>query len=95
MNALSLRQPRPARGIFGTVFTLRVAGHDCGVRSQPVCPIDELLGFEDEVDSADGHAGDPALLADLLESRMIVPPRPRRRRERAVSSRAALYAPSR
>jgi hypothetical protein len=28
---------------------------------------------------------------DLLESRMIAPPRPRRRRQRAVSSRAMFY----
>ncbi|MFN9370155.1 MAG: hypothetical protein ACK6CT_15555 [Planctomycetia bacterium] len=33
-----------------------------------------------------------ALVADLLESRMIVPLRPRRRRDRAVSSRAHFYA---
>jgi hypothetical protein len=32
------------------------------------------------------------VVSDLLESRMIVPLRPRRRRERAVSSRAHFYA---
>jgi hypothetical protein len=35
---------------------------------------------------------DAGTLADLLDSRMIAPPRPRRRRDRAISSRALFYA---
>lgn len=72
------------------------------IRSQPVWPIADVLGVEDQMDAllasgvedAAATAGQPSaaeLLHDLLDSRMIAPPRPRRRRQRAVSSRAVFY----
>jgi hypothetical protein len=72
------------------------------IRSQPVWPIADVLGVEDQMDAllegcvedAAATAGLPSaaeLLHDLLDSRMIVPPRPRRRRQRVVSSRAVFY----
>lgn len=82
------------------------------IRSQPVWPIADVLGVEDQMDALlagsvvegsllEGCVEDPAatagqpsaaeLLHDLLDSRMIAPPRPRRRRQRAVSSRAVFY----
>lgn len=82
-------------GLPGTVWTLRVAGRQRAVRSYPVLPIDELFGLEDGLEAATGLADDAGVVADMLESRMIASPRPRRRRDRTVSSRAALYAPSR
>jgi hypothetical protein len=42
--------------------------------------------------AGDHEAADAEMLVDLLASRMIAPHRPRRRRERAVSSRAMFYA---
>lgn len=76
-----------------------VGGETCAVRVANIHSIPEVLGFEDEMQlvlsaAADGDSGDlddPQAIADLLESRMIAPPRPRRRRERAVSSRAVFF----
>lgn len=78
---------------------LTVGGETCAVRVSALHSIPEVLGFEDEMQlvlsaAADGDfpdSGDPQAIADLLESRMIAPPRPRRRRERAVSSRALFF----
>ena len=79
-----------------TCFTMQVAGTACRVRATTVWPIHEVLEIEAEMLlAAGGHEAVEAegeLLLDLLESRMIAPPRPRRRRERAVSSRALFYA---
>jgi hypothetical protein len=58
--------------------------------------IAEVLGFEQEMEGgvADlaGNAADRNLIADLLDSRMIAPPRPVRRRQRPVSSRAMFFS---
>lgn len=79
-----------------TAFTMKVAGTECQVRATTVWPIHEVLAVEAEMLIAAGshEAAEGELLLDLLASRMIAPPRPRRRRERPVSSRAVFYAGS-
>ena len=69
---------------------LTIGKSECVVRVTSICPIAEVLGFEDEI--AEGDTADSEMIADLLDSRMISPPRPRRRRERALSSRAMFYS---
>ncbi len=77
-------------------FCMKVAGTDCQVRATTVWPIHEVLEVEAEMlRAAGGHAAtEGELLLALLESRMIAPPRPRRRRDRPVSSRAVFYSGS-
>lgn len=77
-----------------TCFAMKVAGTECRVRGTTVWPIHEVLEVEAEMLlAAGGHeAAEGELLLDLLASRMIAPPRPKRRRERPVSSRAVFYA---
>lgn len=88
MNAVA--RPQPAAS---TRFVMQVAGTDCTVRATTIWPIHEVLEVEAEMVLAAGgrEAGDLDLIADLLDSRMIAPPRPRRRRDRPVSSRALFY----
>lgn len=81
-----------------TTCHVTVGGEACAVRVTSLLSIPEVLGFEDEMQlmsaGVDGDvpaADDAQAIADLLESRMIAPPRPRRRRERAVSSRAVFF----
>jgi hypothetical protein len=94
MQATAPQIQQAASRISATHFVIRVGGRDLAVRGFPLSPIHELLGFEEEFENMTGDAADPGLVADMLESRMIDPPRPRRRRDRAVSSRAAFYAPA-
>jgi len=80
---------------------LKIGGTECSVRAARICSIPEVLGLEEAMDiglgglAGEGTVEDGVLdgrtVIDLLESRMIVPPRPRRRRERAVSSRAVFF----
>lgn len=72
-----------------TPHVMTVGGTECVVRVMPLCPIADVLGFEHEM--AGAAPIDAGMIADLLDSRMIAPPRPRRRRDRAVSSRAVFY----
>ena len=72
-----------------TPHVLTVGGSACVVRVVPLAPIADVLGFEHEL--ASQAPVDAGTIADLLDSRMITPPRPRRRRDRAVSSRAVFY----
>jgi len=83
-------------------FVIRVGSADCEVRARAIEPIATVLGFEEEMDMAAGLidlggdlegcvGGAAGTVADLLESRMIAPPRPRHRRQRAVSSRAMFF----
>ena len=90
MNATARRHEPTS----STCYCLQVAGAACQVRATTVWPIHEVLEVEAELLlSAGGHeAATGGLLVDLLDSRMIAPPRPRRRRERPVSSRAMFYA---
>lgn len=88
----------PARSIGSTMpvrLAMRVADDECVVRAAQVWPIAEVLDldgqFEPGVDAASSGL-DPAVIADHLESRMIAPPRQRRRGPRPVSSRAVFYA---
>ncbi|MFM8379093.1 MAG: hypothetical protein ACKOB1_07185 [Planctomycetia bacterium] len=79
---------------FGSTVTtphvITVGGTECVVRVTHLSPIADVLGFEPEM--AGAGPVDAVTIADLLDSRMIAPPRPRRRRDRAVSSRAVFYA---
>lgn len=78
---------------------INVGGIACEIRVRAILPIDELLGYEDQLEvpgdavgaAAEAGAAAARTVADLLDSRMIAPPRPRRRRQRPVSSRALFY----
>jgi hypothetical protein len=95
MHATSTHVQQTSSRIPATCFVIRVGGCGLAVRGFPLSPIHEVVGFEEEFENMAGDGADPGLVADMLESRMIAPPRPRRRRDRSVSSRAALYAPAR
>jgi len=84
---------RPSPSFDADRFALQVGEIRCVVRATPVWPIAEVLDLEDQVLASAGAEGrvDPGLLRDLLDSRMIASPRPRRR-QRAVSSRAVFLA---
>jgi len=79
-----------------TRYVVRVGDTPCEVRARTIAMIAEVLGFEQEMEGgvADlaGNAADRNLIADLLDSRMIAPPRPVRRRQRPVSSRAMFFS---
>jgi hypothetical protein len=80
---------------IGARYVATVGTESCPVRAMSVWPIEEVLGLEVEsvlMASIEEDAAVGPVVSDLLESRMIVPLRPRRRRERAVSSRAHFYA---
>ena len=78
-----------------TRYVVTVGETPCEVRVRTIAMIAEVLGFEQEMEGdVEGLAGRPEdrnLIADLLDSRMIAPPRPMRRRQRSVSSRAMFY----
>lgn len=74
-------------------YVVRVGSDRIAIRAATVWPIADVL---DAVTSPAPAAGTPAetatgLMLDLIDSGMIAPPRPRRRRERPVSSRAVFY----
>jgi hypothetical protein len=75
-------------GSEATRYVVTVGETPCEVRARTIAMIAEVLGFEQEmegeVEDLVGHAADQHLIADLLESRMIAPPRPIRRRQRSV-----------
>jgi hypothetical protein len=76
-------------------FTIKVGDAEYVVRATAVWPIPEVLELESQLEPGSDEAVrhlERELIADVLASRMIVPPRPRRRRQRAVSSRAVFYA---
>jgi hypothetical protein len=92
MNATTLSDAI-SRESRTSLLSMQVDGEPCTVRTATVWPIAEVLAFEDLIDgmTTDAIDADPGLIADLLESRMIAPPRPRHRRQKSVSSRAAFY----
>jgi len=93
MNAVARQTSSRPESSSSACFVMRVAGTDCAVRATTVWPIHEVLEAEAEMLLAAGDQEAAAeMLVDLLDSRMIAPYRPRRRRERAVSSRAMFYA---
>lgn len=77
------------------LLATNVDGDTLTVRATAVWPIAEVLDFERSLDDSASliQTGDvdAELIADALASRMILPPR-LRRRQRAVSSRAMFYA---
>ncbi len=82
-------------GSEATRYVVTVGETPCEVRARTIAMIAEVLGceqeMEGEVEDLVGPAADRHLIADLLDSRMIAPPRPIRRRQRSVSSRAMFY----
>lgn len=79
-----------------TLFTATINGRSQLVRGLAVWPIDEALAMEEQIlpaaaDQAAAMPLDTALMHDLTASRLIAPPRLRRRRDRAIASRAALF----
>ena len=99
MNATSLRDTIQVEPRSVALFAMNVDGETCTVRGTTVWPIAEVLDYEQQLDGlaagtfVDGNATvDAALIVDVLDSRMIAPPRPHRRRQKAVSSRAVFYA---
>jgi len=76
-------------------FTVKVGETECLLRAAAVWPISDVLELESQLEpgsEATGERIDAELVAQFLDCRMIPPPRPRRRRQRAVSSRAVFYA---
>lgn len=101
-HAVGNLPPRLSQPFVAERFVATVGGQDHVVRGLPIWPIADVLRFLDSVagmecgwTTADEPSGDAAaatgLLADLLDSSMISPPRLRNRRQRAVSSRAVFY----
>lgn len=88
---------RPQTGCVARRLVMRVGDQECLVRVTPLVRIEDVLDCGADLQlAAEQEAcvaiGEAALVAELLEARMIAPPRPRRRRDRAVSSRAVFYA---
>ena len=79
----------PARNVSSatTPRFITVGGRECMVRVTPVSPIAEVLEFDDEFEA--GEPVDARMVMDLLDSRMIAPPRPRRRRDVSQSASTA------
>jgi hypothetical protein len=80
-------------------FVVHVGGTPCEIRARSVALIADVLGYEAEMEvslaAADGAGADGQTVADMLDSRMIEPYRPRRRRQRGVASRALFFATAR
>jgi hypothetical protein len=102
MNSIALvASRRPPQVATGRVI-VHVGVDRHPIRGQAVWPIADVLGIEDQMDAmvagtveddaaSAGQSTAAELLHDLLDSQMIAPPRPRRRRQRTVSSRAVFY----
>ena len=80
-------------------FAIRVGQDWSPMRAVAVWPIADALGVEPGLQPAIptpalSSGDDVGLVLDLIDSGMIAPPRPRRRRERVVSSRAVFYQAS-
>lgn len=94
MNATFPCLANPSTGNRHLLVT-SLDGEQLTVRATAVWPIAEVLDFECSLDDAAAQipAGDldAELIVDALDSRMILPPR-LRRRQRDVSSRAVFYA---
>lgn len=86
---------RRANRFRAAQFAIRVGTSWSPIRAATIWPIADVLAAEPGY-AAPTAAGEPGVAAerfvlDLLDSGMIAPPRPRRRRERPVSSRAVFY----
>jgi hypothetical protein len=89
----------PVESFVPARYRMKVGDVECVVRAAAVWPIPEVLDLDGQFEpgrfeSGEESIADDELLADLLASRMIAPPRPRRRRERSVSSRAVFFSAS-
>lgn len=79
-------------------YSLTIDGEPCTVRATAVWPIPDALDAADQfvggmLEAFHGPgAAESALIADVLESQMIAPPRPRHRRQKPMSSRALFFA---
>ena len=85
---------RPFRTFAEGRYTVRVGADQSPVRAAMVWPIADVLEADSELQSALAAPAASAFtgtVLDLVDPGMIVPPRPRRRRERPVSSRAIFY----
>ena len=82
MHATTLRVSDTHESRTATLLAMQVAGQTCTVRATPVWPIADVLDFDGQCDAfaATGGEIDAAMITDVLESQMIAPPRPRRRR---------------
>lgn len=78
-------------------FVVRVGSEWSPIRAALIRPIADALAADVESDPALAALGPSVegsadrMVLDLVDSGMIAPPRPRRRRERPVSSRAVFY----
>jgi len=90
--------PHPRRGAAGRII-VHMSGEPHAIRTVGIWPIADVLGLDDHLDAlrCDGTippdaSGEPDadVLADLLDSQFITPPRPGRR-QRLVSSRAVFF----
>jgi len=81
----------PVESFVPARYRMTVGDVECVVRAATVWPIPEVLDLDGQFEPG-RDAVDDDLLADLLASRMIATPRPRRRRERSVSSRAVFFS---
>ena len=81
-----------------TRYVVNVGDSQCEIRARTIALISEVLGFEQEMDESvtdlDETPSASRTIADMLDSRMIAPPRWHRRRQRPVSSRAMFYGTS-
>ena len=86
----SARQPRRSATAR---FVIRVGAEWVPVRAAEIASIAEVLEAGADPDATVGAREGAAerLALDLVDSGMIAPPRPRRRRQRVVSSRAVFY----
>ena len=84
---------RRTRRYTAARFAVRVGTGWSLVRAATISPIAEVLAAEAGLagPQPSPEAAAERLVLDLIDSGMIAPPRPRRRRERPVSSRAVFY----
>lgn len=98
IGSVNAGEQRYATGTTAHRMVINFGGADCEIRVRPILPIDELFGYEEQLELPGEPAATDstaATVADLLDSRMISPPRSRRRRQRPVSSRALFYGQGR
>lgn len=89
---LDTSAPRSGRRFTAARYAVRVGSEWSPVRVATIWPIADVLAGAGGPAAAEGAAAaDARLVLDLVDSGMIDPPRPRRRRERCVSSRAVFY----
>jgi hypothetical protein len=87
---------RRARRFTAARFAVRVGADWSPIRAATIWPIADVLAAEagfaaPQADPEPSPETAERLVLDLIDSGMIAPPRPRRRRERPVSSRAVFY----